>query len=129
MATSRRRKSVRRNSRRRSLRRNGAYALVYHAIDSRFGGRTPEPFTAKNYRLVATVETPDLEEAFHLTNHIRRSWTENKGVTAHVPQPRSTSVGDVVALIDGNVANVFLCASAGWTDLGLRPVSKLPALP
>jgi hypothetical protein len=134
MSTSRRRKSVRRNSRRSSLRRNfrHVYALVYHAIDPHFELRSHESFTAKNYRLVATVETSDLEEAYRLTNHIHKSWTKNKGVAAHhVPRPRSTSVGDVVAIVheDDGAASVHLCAPAGWTRLGAFAVDELPALP
>ena len=85
-------------------------SLVFHRIKPNFGmgemGQFPEDF-----QLVAEVATEDLEEVYHLTNHIDTDWTTNAGVTPKQERVRSTSVGDVVVLQNGSR---HLCASCGW---------------
>jgi hypothetical protein len=67
------------------------------------------------YRLVADVDTEDLETAFLLTNHVERAWQENEGVFAYVKCCRSTSPGDVLVTPDGKA---HLCLDIGWRELG-----------
>lgn len=55
-------------------------------------------FELGKYTKVAEVDSDNLELAFELTNHIDRSWTENKNVKSLVDNPRSTSVGDMMEL-------------------------------
>ena len=66
------------------------------------------------YRLVATVRTDQLDEAFRKTNTVERDWWTNPGVTPVVWVPlRSTSVGDVI-VTDGGP---HLCCSVGWKKI------------
>lgn len=53
---------------------------------------------AGTFQPVAEVKTNDLNEAFHLTNHIDAPWHTNKDITINkdVVSPRSTSVGDLL---------------------------------
>lgn len=80
------------------------------------------PEFPKEYRLVARLETNDLEEVFYLTNHIDHSWYENDGILWCEKDARSTSVGDVVVVDYGNdrdcgLKKVYMCASSGWEEL------------
>lgn len=96
--------------------------MVYHAkrtvTASRFTADLPGvmPAFPADYTLVALVEGSDLDDAFHLTNHHIGPWPMNKGVTAKVARPRSTSVGDVIVQIDEaqGSAFAFRCEPVGW---------------
>ena len=66
------------------------------------------------YIHVADVEARSVEEAYRLTNTVRRDWWRREEVTAVVETPiRSTSVGDVVVTPDGP----RLCSDIGWKDV------------
>lgn len=83
--------------------------LVYHK-------RTPDFLNTfivhlPDYVLVAVVESEDLDEAYMLTNSIHCPWTENEQVVCHVPEARSTSIGD--ALLFGGA--FYTVASFGFT--------------
>lgn len=94
---------------------------VYHSVDSYEAYfRSGINESARNYqtngkfRLVASVNNDDLNQAYQLTNHIDSNWEENEGVIALKTQNRSTSVGDIlVREIDG-VREVFLVAPVGF---------------
>jgi len=96
--------------------RNWALNSKLHFIDS--VELCPEfqngykPFKS-NYKLVAVVETDALGNTFGLTNHIDVEWWKNDGVEL-IEESRSTSVGDLVEDIDGNL---WMCASCGWTEV------------
>lgn len=67
------------------------------------------------YKLVAELDSSDLEEIFDLTNHVTKPWPTNEGVEMKTEAPvRSTSVGDVVRLPD---MTYHLCLSIGWRDV------------
>ena len=95
-------------------------ALVYHALTH---NRDLPPFTSAHFALVATVTTlpsdpsASLGAVFEITNHVDAAWTHNAGVTAHTPHPRSTSVGDIVVLLDGSLATAHRCAPVGWVPV------------
>lgn len=76
----------------------------------RVGSRFPQ-----DYKLVAQVDTDSLGEAFQLTNHIESNWTENHGVRAYGGGHRSSSVGDVFVLQNGEA---HLVASVGFLKVG-----------
>ena len=89
--------------------RNGK-AKVYHAVwpgfhsgDNLFG-QCPD-----GYQLVAEVETESLDDAFRLTNDVDGHWWLNAGVSARRIPCRSTSVGDVIVLPDGEPFVVLRC--------------------
>jgi hypothetical protein len=68
----------------------------------------------ERYRLVATVRTDQLDEAFRKTNTVEQDWWTNPGVTPVVWVPlRSTSVGDVIVGGDGS----YLCCAVGWKKI------------
>lgn len=69
----------------------------------------------KDYAKVAEVATDSLGEAFQLTNHIESDWTENEGVGAIHGGQRSSSVGDVFVLENGEA---HLVASVGFLKVG-----------
>lgn len=54
-----------------------------------------------------------LDHAFHFTNNIDRSWTENDSVKCFTERPRSCSVGDVMEH-DGKF---FAVGSVGFREL------------
>ena len=75
-----------------------------------------------DFETVAEIDTDDLEVAFELSNNIRESWVENKGVNltdegkALVKENggiRSSSVGDVF-LKNGNF---FVVAGMGFEEI------------
>lgn len=77
----------------------GNKTRVYHAVglDFLFDNGAPGVF-----RLVAEVETDDLDEAYMLTNDAGcQEWWLDKRVTAFVTPCRSTSVGDLIVVGDG----------------------------
>lgn len=71
-------------------------------------------------RLVALVDTDDLDEAYTSTNTIEQYWWLNSTVTRIFKQAgsRSTSCGDVAVMKDGRV---FLCAMDGWAEITGMP--------
>lgn len=67
-----------------------------------------------NYKLVARVDTDDLDVAYKNTNHIDISWTENEGVAVLTKdRVRSTSVGDFVR----HNNKTFIVARFGFLEL------------
>jgi len=91
--------------------------LVYHVVRPRF--RSPDnPFAPipAAFELVAEIETDDLEEAFRLTNSEEQEWWFNDRVFARTDPCRSTSVGDVIVLPDGEA---FIVNSWGYRPLGI----------
>ena len=96
---------------------------VYHneKRGSRFNDNVKECLIAihqHKLRLVARVDTDDLESAFKLTNTINRSWWLNDGVDAiKLDGERSTSVGDVMVLALNSGEQVYMVAGSGFTKL------------
>ena len=88
-------------------------AMIIHAVDPDFRDSVPD---VGYYRLVAEVETDDVDEAFHLTNSYDNVWWTNEKVQAHVVPCRSTSVGDVI-ILPSNEA--FLITRTGFRSVGL----------
>ena len=90
---------------------------VYHAIPGHYDWEfNPRDFWPRCYKLVAEVETTDLQEAYYATNHTDMMWTLNPGVKARVPGQRwrSSSVGDILVTPDNRV---FRVAGVGFTHL------------
>ena len=73
------------------------------------------------FKPVADVKTDDLNEAFHLTNHIDAPWHTNKNITINkdVVSPRSTSVGDL--LIRDNEA--FIVEFSGFKPISINDLN------
>ena len=99
---------------------NVAWRLLAPAASA---AQAKDDWSIGNYELVADLlETTDLEEAYHLTQTIKRPWWQNARVTPRFAGHscsggcRSTSVGDL--LIDKDGAHV-VCA------VGFAPV-ELP---
>lgn len=69
------------------------------------------------YQEMAVVDTTDLDRAYELTNNINRSWTENDGLTAFRKEARSTSIGDIMVLVDGTTVKTFVVDSVGFKEL------------
>lgn len=65
------------------------------------------------YEKVADVFSDDLDVAFEKTNHIDKSWQENKEVYSLKNKARSTSVGDL--FIREN--EVFLVSAVGFEKM------------
>jgi len=98
--------------------------LVYHNahfINFGLGELTNDSiFTrvdARQLSLVAKVNAADLNEVFHATNHIDRSWWRNPQIVWWRPA-RSTSVGDIILDMDTN---------SYWTveNIGFHPIYRL----
>jgi hypothetical protein len=71
-------------------------------------------FEQGGFEMVGIVTSEDLDDAYRLTNHIERNWTENDEVATPVDvEPRSTSVGDIFVLDDG----VHLVSPSGFTKI------------
>ena len=66
------------------------------------------------YRLVAHVDTAELDEAFALTNHNETTWFDNPSVQCVCRRARSTSVGDVLIVPEGTT---YLCRGSGWSQV------------
>jgi hypothetical protein len=91
---------------------------VAHAKSPTFGLSALEPTYPEDFVIVAEVKVPegqkpDPDWAFQQTNHINEDfWWENEGVTLiGLPNYRSTSVGDLVLMPDGEILR---CESVGW---------------
>lgn len=87
---------------------------IFHAknmVDGLLGfSKWPE-----EYEEVAHVMTDDLDKAFELTNSISAPWWLNPDVIPADPMGhRSTSVGDIAVVWDGNI---YRCASSGWVEI------------
>lgn len=68
----------------------------------------------RDYRLVAEVNTVDLDTAYRLTNNIDDVWTKNPGVKVYVGESdRSTSVGDL--LVKDNIT--YIVAAIGFVRI------------
>lgn len=84
----------------------------------------------REYRLVAVVDSGDLEDGFRFTNHIESDWAKQPAdiVTPLPGQHRSTSVGDIIVR-DGAT---YIVAGSGFTLLGEipkpRPVPRIDYL-
>lgn len=89
-----------------------------------FHADTPDFFAERLYQFpqgfthVADVQTSQtgmlaLDLAFRRTQHMGVSWTQHAEVTAHQPDPRSTSVGDVL-ICEGKIMAV---KDVGWEEL------------
>lgn len=88
---------------------------LHHAKTGHFGFGE-EPKWPEDYRLVARVDSDDLETIFDLTNHIDHPWQQNPEVVAIIDQnPRPTSAGDVVIKSDGTIWQYEL---VGYKKLG-----------
>jgi len=88
-------------------------ARVYHAagLDFLFDEQVPGVF-----RLVAEVETDDLDKAMLLTNDAGcQEWWLDQRVTAFRTPCRSTSVGDLIVRSDGVG---YLVMPAGYRRIG-----------
>lgn len=104
--------------------------FICHAQNPTWRGDDPPKFP-EDFQTVAVVsielgEGEDtlsdmalLDYAFQQTNHIDRSWWENKDVTC-LRESRSTSVGDVVVLSSDRA---FRCESSGWSPVESAPES------
>ena len=78
------------------------------------------PNFPEDYVHVANVNSHAVEDAYRLTNHIDDAWWNNEGVTLiGEPKHRSTSIGDVVVLVDHPrcAGQVLRCANFGWDSL------------
>ena len=83
-------------------------AKVYHAtVDIPTSFLTRWASFPEEYELVAEVNTDSLDEAFQLTNTTDVEWWFYLGVTAYVSPCRSTSVGDVIVLPNGEPFRVL----------------------
>ncbi len=82
-------------------------------------------------RPVAMVQTSDLHEAYYLTTHNKKRWTENDKVTPIDIQPgsavRSTYFGDII--VDGNPGEItsthHIIEPKGFRKLSDREISQL----
>ncbi len=70
----------------------------------------------REYHLVATVDSDDLEDGFRYTNHIEHAWHKQPAaiVTPLPGDHRSTSVGDIVV----RDQSTYIVAPTGFTLLG-----------
>ena len=87
---------------------------IYHAKNPTFGfGKTPK-FPGE-YDLVARVQANSIDDTFKITNHIDEVWTSNSEVLEVIkPNPRSTSVGDIVKDKD---RKYHYCDMVGWKEI------------
>ena len=89
---------------------------VYHATPPNFGFEDyPCWMCPDTFKLVAEVDTNDLTEAFLLTNDMGSDWWLHEQVQVFVMPCRSTSVGDVLVLPDGEA---FIALRFGFHSLG-----------
>lgn len=100
---------------------------VYHRkhptfllFDERHYAEHRADWNADGYEKVATIarvpegwDAPD-EYAFYITNSIDCPWVDNPGVAPIGRQHRSTSVGDVLKMCDGEL---LICAPQGFDPL------------
>lgn len=92
---------------------------VFHSVPADFGCSRPLTDFPNGYVHVADVESPSLDGAFVLTNHIDRPWWTNPGVT-HMGDvsKRSTSAGDIIVNVGTGVA--WRCDDLGWTTVPIQ---------
>lgn len=74
-----------------------------------------EFFENGKYEFVGTVDTDDLDKAYHLTNHIQHNWTKNEDVDAPSEKVRSSSVGDIFQIDD----KYFVVGGCGFDEIEL----------
>lgn len=93
---------------------------VYH--DNRFPIILEEDSSfPSDFNFVAECDSENLDKIFRLTNHIDQFWWLNEGVIkiategSRSGQLRSTSVGDVVVLSNGDA---YVCRTLGWSLIG-----------
>lgn len=73
-----------------------------------------ELFNEGYYFLVAVVDTQDLSDAWHKTNHVEKPWYSNEDVQTVMNEARSSKVGDVMKDENGNY---HIVASIGFTEI------------
>lgn len=94
---------------------------VLHNRNDRFVS-AGDPDYCANTKLVATVTVPPGKEprawAFRMTNHIDSDWTENPSVVAEPGHHRSTSVGDVLEVIEAGKAPIrYVLEPCGYRQM------------
>jgi hypothetical protein len=95
---------------------------VLHNLNNRFVS-TNDPDYCANTRLVATVTVPDGKDArqwaFRVTSHIDSNcWMTNPSVAAEPGNHRSTSVGDVLEVVEPGKPPVrYILDFAGYIQL------------
>jgi hypothetical protein len=68
------------------------------------------------YDIVADLEVPDLNAAYHASNNIDSNWLENEEVTSKsVESARSTSVGDILS--DPDTGKFWLVMPMDFKDI------------
>lgn len=87
---------------------------VWHAAHPDFLGKQFRAFPSANFQHVADLQvTADsmlgaLRQTYATTQHLERLWNQDPAVTLlHVPNPRSTSTGDVL-ICEGQVHGVAM---------------------
>lgn len=112
-----------------SHKRRLTMSKVYHAKNLSFGldfginensalavFENQERVFPEDFLEVAECDSDDLGEIFEITNHIEQAWWLNEGVRKTIDgQARSTSVGDVVVLSNGDA---YVVAAVGWSAIG-----------
>lgn len=98
---------------------------IYHNPHASDGGRyyrdpisQDDIFVAlQKSKLIAAIETDDLELAYKLTQNIESPWIDNQQVTliGLREEQRSTSVGDI--LVD-TLGDIWIVAPFGFTHIG-----------
>jgi len=73
-----------------------------------------------DFETVAIVATESEDHAFRLTNHVDSPWWENPLVVRYKPESRSTSVGDVMMLLELDGVRFLRCAPAGWEEMDVN---------
>ena len=82
-----------------------------------------QAIAAGKLHVVAAVITDDMESAFELTQNIDAPWVHNLRVDpVKLPNgARSTSVGDVFVVEEGEREVAYMVAANGFTRLGVPP--------
>ena len=79
-----------------------------------------EQINKGQYQQVAIVDTTDLDVAYELTNSIECAWTQagnSKVAVTGDHRKRSTDVGDVLIVSEGEIHNRYVVASCGFAKL------------
>jgi hypothetical protein len=88
---------------------------VYHAKVPTFFEDEAPSFNEDNFKLIAEVDTDDLDEAYELTNTINQEWHLNGGVKLIGAMGcRSTSIGDVLI---ANSGRCYRVESVGFKEI------------
>jgi len=90
----------------------------YKHLNGTYGNSDGPDF--EEYKAVALVDVPSIDDVFRATNHITEDWTTNPEIVA-LPNgrgQRSTSVGDMVTDLTTNIS--YRCASVGWEEVILE---------